>query len=46
MKYQAEFYGWFIREKADIIVNCMLPDVQEKAGVGENPQHLIFYKYV
>ena len=38
-EYQAEFYGWFIREKADVNVNCMLPDVRKKAGLVENPDH-------
>ena len=38
-EFQPEFHDWFIREKADVIVNCMLPDARTKAGLGENPDH-------
>ena len=40
-EFQPEFHDWFIREKADVIVNCMLPDVRTKAGLGENPDIFI-----
>ena len=34
---QPIFYEWFVAEKADVVVNCMLPEVRRKAGLGEHP---------
>ena len=37
--FEPEFFNWFVKEKADVIVNCMLPDIRKKAGLGEEPDH-------
>ena len=37
--FQPEFYNWFVSEKADVIVKCMLPGIRKKAGLGEEPDH-------
>ena len=34
---QPVFYEWFVTEKTDVVVNCMLPEIRKKAGLGENP---------
>ena len=34
---QPVFYEWFVTEKADVVVHCMLPEIRKKAGLGENP---------
>ena len=34
---QPIFYDWFVPEKADVVVNCMLLEVRKKAGIGEHP---------
>ena len=33
------FHQWFVDEKADTMVKCMLADVRTKAGMGCNPDH-------
>lgn len=32
---QPIFYEWFVTEKADVVVNCMLPEVRQNTGLGE-----------
>ena len=33
---QPVFYDWFVAEKANVVVDCMLPEVRKKAGLGEH----------
>ena len=34
---QPVFYEWFVTEKADVVVHCMLPEICKKVCLGENP---------
>ena len=34
-----EFHHWFVSEKADTMINCMIADVRQKAGMGHDPDH-------
>lgn len=37
--FTPDFHQWFINEKADTMVKCMIADVRTKAGMGCNPDH-------
>ena len=41
---QPEFYNWFVSEKVDIVVKCMLPGIRKKLAWVKN--QIILYKRV
>jgi hypothetical protein len=36
---KVEFHEWFVKEKADVVIQCMIKDVRRKAGMGCDPDH-------
>lgn len=34
-----EFHRWFVEEKSDTMIRCMIIDARKKAGMGCNPDH-------
>ena len=36
---EPQFHEWFVKEKADTMIQCMINDVRVKAGMGSDPDH-------